>query len=343
MMNFKSDNIVGVHPKIMAAILQANSGTEGSYGNDSYSLALKEKFCEIFETEVAIYLTSTGTAANSLALSALVPPYGGIYCHEHAHINTDEAGAPELFTGGAKLISVPGENGKLDVDYIRNHIEAANSLRPHISKPACISISQATEYGTIYQPDELKEIAELAKFYNLNLHMDGARFANSLVTLGVSPATWKSGVDAMSFGATKNGAMAAEAIIFFNPQDAIEFDYYHKRGGQMMSKMRFFACQLLAYLEDDLWLQNATHANSMAVALREIFAKHNIEIAYPVEANEVFVRLSPKISEYLYKNGGGFYEWGTPGCGLYRFVTSCFTDQKDLQLLDNCIKQCNVI
>lgn len=212
-------------------------------------------------------------------------------------------------------------------------------MRPHASKPGCITLSQATECGTIYSLDELKAITEIAKYHGLPIHMDGARFTNSLVTLGCSSAeaTWKSGVDVLSFGATKNGATAAEAVIFFNQKYTQDLDYKQKRAGQLFSKMRFFSCQFLAYLENDLWLKNATHANGAALSLAEIFAKHKIELEYKVEANEVFVRMKTKLAEYLYQNNGSFYEWEGPnhnGDGLYRFVTSCFTKQKDLQQLD---------
>ena len=338
-MDFKSDNIVGVHPQIMDAIANANIGVEASYGNDSYTIKLQKKLAEIFETEVSLYITSTGTASNSLALSALTPTHGVIYSHVNAHVNTDECGAPELFTGGAKIIPITGDNCKIDNVNLKQCIEAAHSMRPHTSKPACITVSQATECGTIYKINELKEIADLAKHYELPIHMDGARFTNSLVTLGCSPAeaTWKSGVDVLSFGATKNGAMAAEAVIFFNQKYAHDFDYKQKRAGQLFSKMRFFSCQFLAYFENDLWLKNAAHANSAALSLASIFLNHGLKLEYPVEANEVFVRMSTKLAEYLYQNQGNFYEWEKPNHnneGLYRFVTSCFTDEKSLNQLD---------
>jgi len=340
-MNFKSDNIVGIHPQIMESILAANQGSEPSYGNDSYSQRLQEKFSEVFETQVSVYLTSTGTAANSLALSALTPPFGAIYCHDHAHINTDECGAPELFAHGAKLVPIQGLHGKLQAPAIKEHISAARALRPHISYPSTISISQATEFGTIYRLDELQALAELATCYGLNMHMDGARFTNSLVTLGCTPAeaSWKAGIDVMSFGATKNGAMAAEAIVFFNQALAQDFDYRHKRGGQLISKARFFACQFLAYFENDLWLKNAQHANKMALLLAGIFKSQGYTLAHLVEANELFVQLSKKVAAYLTGKGGGFYEWGGPDSGLYRFVTSCFTSEAELDILDSCLKQ----
>ncbi len=343
-MDFKSDNIVGIHPQILEAIIEANTGVEASYGNDSYTNKLKIKLAEIFETEVSIYLTSTGTAANGLALSALTSGYGVIYSHAYAHVNTDECGAPELFTGSAKIVPISGDNGKIDVISLKQRIEAAKSMRPHTSKPGCITVSQATESGTIYQLDELKEIADIGKSYELPIHMDGARFTNSLVTLGCSPAeaTWKSGVDVLSFGATKNGALAAEVVIFFNQKYAYDFDYKQKRAGQLFSKSRFFACQFLSYFENDLWLKNAAHANNAALELASIFTKHQLQLEYPVEANEVFVRMPIKLAEYLHQNKGSFYEWeGSDhnGNGLYRFVTSCFTSKESLNLLDYYLKK----
>jgi threonine aldolase len=215
------------------------------------------------------------------------------------------------------------------------------SLRPHGQKPGCVSITQATECGTVYNINELTEIHNIAKKYNIAVHMDGARFANSLVSLNCTPAeiTWKAGVDVLSFGATKNGAMCAEAIVFFNHEYAKNFDYLHKRAGQLISKSRFFSCQLLAYLKDDLWIKNAKKANFMAQQLVETFNKHNIEIIYPSESNEVFVILSDQYVEHLKTNGCGFYDWSTSKVrtGLYRFVTSCFTTNADIMDLDDCL------
>lgn len=332
-MNFKSDNVVGIHPAVIDSILKANVGTANSYGEDSYSDELKVKCSELFETEVTVYLTNTGTAANCLGLSALAKPYETICCHEEAHINTDECGALGLFTGGAKLVTVPGANGKIDLDALRHYVDGTSVHHPHGGKPSCISISQATECGTVYKLEELKKISEFAKSRGLSLHMDGARFANSLVTLNCSPAeaTWKAGVDVMTFGATKNGTMAGEAIIFFNKKYAEGFDYVHMRAGQLASKMRFFSCQFLAYLENDLWLKDASHANTMAKNLVRLFDHYDVEMKYPVEANEVFVTIPKNIAEHLRARGVGFYDWGVPGENLYRFLTSCFTSTRDLE------------
>lgn len=337
-MDFRSDNVVGIHPVIIEAIAKANVGTSGAYGRDRYSEKLKAKCCEIFESDVAVYLTNTGTAANCLGLAALARPYETICCHEKAHINTDECGALGLFTGGAKLVTFPGENGKIDLDGLTHYVDETAVHHPHGGKPSAISISQATECGTVYKLGEIGKISEFARSRKLSVHMDGARFANSLVTLNCSPAeaTWKAGVDVMTFGATKNGTMAGEAIIFFNQKYAENFDYIHMRAGQLASKMRFFSCQFLAYLEKDLWLEGAKHANRMAKKLLKLFEQYGIESEYPVEANELFVNLPKGVAEHLRSEGAEFYDWGVPGSNSYRFLTSCFTSESDLEKLGDC-------
>lgn len=334
-MHFASDNIIGVHPNIMRALDKANQGIASSYGNDELSALLTSQLAKLFETDLTVYTVTTGTIANCLSLSALVQPHHFIYCHDHAHINTDECGAPELFTGGAKLKGLPGANGKIDLKQLEQHLAETAYLRPHMNKPGCISISQATECGTVYTLAELKAIADLAKSHSLPIHMDGARFANSLIKLGCSPAeaTWQAGIDVLTLGATKNGALAAEAIIFFNNDYAKDFDYKLKRGGQLLSKARFFACQLLAYLDNDLWLQNARHANMMAAKLAALFTSYDLQIAFPVEANEVFVYLPRQLANYLQEQGASFYEWSPLTTNLYRFVTSCFSTDQDINLL----------
>jgi threonine aldolase len=342
-MNFKSDNVAPTNPEIIEAITKANQGFQSSYGADDYSLILQKKLSEVFEKEVIIFLTNTGTAANCLALSSLTKSYEAIYCHNKAHINTDECGAPEFFTGGAKLVTLEGVNGKINPDSLSKKILHSFSSRPHEQKPGCISITQATECGTIYTVQELTEIHKIAMEHNLPIHMDGARFANSLVALNCSPAdiTWKTGIDVLSFGATKNGAICAEAIVFFNHKYAENFDYTLKRSGQLTSKSRFFSCQFLAYLHQDLWLKNAAHANFMAKQLAQVFLKHNIEIIYPVESNELFVKFSSKCATYLRQNNCGFYEWGAPEEKLYRFVTSFFTSIANITELDACLSMLN--
>lgn len=334
-MNFKSDNVFGIHPKVLQAIIKANEGTEASYGNDSYSKKLSEKCCELFEKEVIVYLTNTGTAANCLGLSALAKPFETVCCHSEAHINTDECGALGLFSGGAKLVTIPGANGKIDLGILAEYIDGTRFHHPHGGKVSCISITQSTELGTVYTIEEMFKIQEFAKSRNLSLHMDGARFANSLMSLKVTPAelTWKVGIDVMTFGAIKNGTMAGEAIVFFNKKYAENFDYVHMRAGQLSSKMRFFSCQFLAYLENELWLKNAQQANNMAKNLLKLFNDYKIKPKYSVEANELFVVLPKDFVEYLRTHGAGFYEWGVPEENLYRFVTSFLTSDEDIKEL----------
>ena len=264
---FTSDNVTGACPEVMDALIKANSGVVASYGNDKWSSNLQKKFSEIFETNVTIFPATSGTASNSLALSVLSPVFGKIYCHELSHINTDECGAPEFFTGGAKLIPMRGSNGKITAKEFSESIRGAGNV--HLTQPAVISITQSCETGTVYQLDEISAISEIAHAQGLKVHMDGARFANAGASLNASPAeiTWKSGVYVLSFGGTKNGCLAAEAIVFFKPELVGNFPYLHKRSGHLISKMRFVSAQLEAYLSNDVWLRNARHANSMASLL----------------------------------------------------------------------------
>lgn len=340
-MNFKSDNICATSAPIMKAIVDANHGAQNSYGADEYSKKLKQKFSEIFEKEVSVFLTSTGTAANCLALSAFAHPHQLIACHTQAHLNTDECGAPGFFTGGANLFLIDGKEGKIDAHCLERQIKLAHSLRPRMQKLGCLSLTQATESGTVYTLDEITRLSDISKKYALPIHMDGARFANSLVSLGCSPAeiTWKAGIDVMSFGGTKNGCMNAEAVVFFNQTYAQDVDYLQKRAGQLMSKTRFFAAQFLAYFENDLWLHNARHANDQAQALKHVFEKHHIIVKYAVNANEVFPIMTKEIVNFLYFQGIDFYPWGLPEDNLYRFVTSCFTESAEIERLDQCLSQ----
>lgn len=340
-MNFKSDNVTPISPEIMKTLMAENHGFQSSYGADELSSKLQERFSEIFEKKVLVYLTNTGTAANSLALSALVSPYDIIFCSHEAHIYTDECGAPELYTGGAKLLPLETNNGKITLKNFKEKLEFLRNLKPHGQRPGCVSITQSTECGTVYTLEELQEISKACKEQGLPLHMDGARFANSLVTLNCTPSeiTWKAGIDVMSFGATKNGALCAEAILFFNPHYAENFDYLHKRAGQLMSKSRFFAAQFLAYFENNLWLKNARHANMMAQNLKMVFSKYEFELVYPVEANEIFVKLPPRCAVYLRSKNISFYEWGLPGSNLCRFVTSWITSNSDIEVVDESLAQ----
>ena len=336
---FASDNVTGACPEVMDAVVDANSGIATSYGDDEWSSRLQTKLSEIFETDVEVFLAVSGTASNALALSALAPVFGKIYCHELSHINTDECGAPELFTGGAKLIPMRSSNGRIKANELAETIRGSGNV--HVTQPSVVSITQSCETGTVYQLDEIKAISKIARKHKMSVHMDGARFANALVSLDVSPAemTWKSGVDVLTLGGTKNGCLAAEAIIFFKPDMVGNFPYLHKRSGQLLSKMRFISSQLEAYVTDDLWIRNAQHANSMAKILSEgLNAFSNIELAYPTQSNEVFVYLPRELIDYLNNAGYDINEEELDGKAV-RFVTAWNSELKDVDRLLEVIKQ----
>ena len=332
---FASDNVTSACPEVMDAVIAANSGIAGSYGDDEWSLALKNKLSEIFETEIEVFLAVTGTASNALALSALAPVFGKIYCHELSHINTDECGAPELFTGGAKLIPMRSSNGRIDAIDLAETIRGSGNV--HVTQPSVVSVTMSCETGTVYQLDEIKAISKIAHDNKMSVHMDGARFANALVSLDVSPAemTWKSGVDVLTLGGTKNGCLAAEAVVFFKPEMVGNFPFLHKRSGQLLSKMRFISSQLEAYLTDDVWLRNARHANAMAKILSEgLNSFANIKLAYPTQSNEVFVHLPRDVIDYLNSAGYDINEEELDGKAV-RFVTAWNSEVKDINdLLD---------
>jgi len=332
---FTSDNVTPACAPIMAAVAAANAEALPSYGGDPYTGELQSLVAAVFETPVAVFPVATGTAANALALAQLCPPFGGVYCHEIAHIATDECGAPEFFTG-AKLIGLPSPDGKITIPPLEAAIAHAESMGVHHVKPAVVSLTQATEWGTIYAPAEVAAIAAVAQAHGMAVHMDGARFANALATLGCSPAeaTWQCGVDVLSLGATKNGALCAEAVVFFKPELAADFGRRRKRGGHLWSKMRFLSTQLLAYLKDDLWLSNARHANAMAgrlaAGLREI---PGVSVLQSVDANEVFAALPEDVVARLEREGFGFYRWPAetaPGTVAIRLVTSFATERDDV-------------
>ena len=329
-MNFASDNVTGASPEILAAIAAANHGSATPYGADEISRRLEQRFAELFEHEVAVFPVATGTAANALALACLTPVYGAIYCHEEAHIATDECGAPEFFTGGAKLVVCPGEHGKLTPEVLKPRLAGAGVV--HNVQPAAISITQETEAGTIYRLADIAALSALARRHGLALHMDGARFANAVASLGCAPAdlTWRAGVDALSFGATKNGALAAEAVVFFDPKRAASFAYRRKRAGHLVSKQRFVAAQLEAYLAGDLWLRNARHANAMAARLGGgLAALPGTRLLHPIEGNEVFVELGERAIECLAGAGFGFYRWGE--APVLRLVTAFDTSSEAVE------------
>jgi threonine aldolase len=328
-MNFCSDNTAGVHPKILAALATANVDAAMPYGNDELTQRVERRLVELFERDCAVFLVGTGTAANALALAAMTPPWGVVYCHPASHINSDECAAPEFYTGGAKLVPIAGANGKLAAGDLDAAIAAGGTGVVHHAQPAAISLTQATEAGTVYTPDEIGAIGEVARRHRLGLHMDGARFANALVQFACAPAdiTWRAGVDALSFGATKNGAFAAEAVIVFDPAKAAELGFRRKRAAQLWSKMRFLAAQFDAYLDDDLWLENARHANAQAQRLAEgLRSVTGTRIEYPVEANEIFVTLPEATIRALEAAGFRFYRWQGERSTLLRLVTSFNTE-----------------
>ena len=335
-MNFASDNTAGVAPEIMAALLRANEGYALGYGNDDITRRVEKKFAELFERDVAVFLVPTGTGANALALAHVTPPWGAVLCHENAHIAVDECGAPEFFGGGIKLIDLPGDAGKIAPQTLRTALEKASSWGPpHHVTPAAVSISQASEAGTIYRTHDLRALADIAHAHNTVLHMDGARFGNALVRLNVSAAdmTWKAGVDVLSFGATKGGAMGAEAVIFFDPKRAEGMSARRKRGGALASKHRFIAAQFDAFLEDDLWLRLARHANAMADRLSDGLTQAGYAPQWPVEANEVFAALPIALCDKLQAAGAAFYRWDADAKGnvVVRLVTSFATTAEEVE------------
>jgi threonine aldolase len=338
-MNFCSDNATGVSPEIMAAIAAANSESAMPYGNDEWTRRLQVKFSDLFETSVTVFPVATGSAANALALATVTPPYGAIYCHAQSHINVDECGAPEFFTGGAKLVTLTGERAKIEAGTLAKTLDRAGIGIVHRVQPAAASITQATEAGTVYNPEEISHISQVLRARNLYLHVDGARFANAVVSLGCSPAdiTWRAGVDILSFGATKNGAMAAEAVVFFNRELAESFPFSRKRGGHLFSKMRFLSAQLEAYITDDLWLKNARRANQMASKIAQGLAGvEGIKFCYPVEANEIFMQLPESIIASLLSRGFQFYRWDSDGGCTVRLVTAFNTQEADVNAFVKC-------
>lgn len=331
-MHFASDNTAGISPEILAALAAANDGAVGSYGADPITARLEAKLAQLFEHEVAVFPVATGTAANALALAAVTPPWGAVLCHPLAHIACDEANAPEFYTGGAKLVPVPGADGKLAVADLAALLPG-DLGNVHHAQPAAISLTQATECGTVYRPAEIAGISALAHRHGLAVHMDGARFANALVHVGASPAdlTWRAGVDVLSFGATKNGALGAEAIVFFDPARARDLPFRRKRAGHLFSKMRFLSAQLEAYVTDDLWLRNARHANAAAARLAKgLTALPGVRLRHPVEANELFVELPETVISGLSAAGAQFFRWEGPTSTCIRLVTAWNTREADV-------------
>ncbi|WP_183982464.1 threonine aldolase family protein [Sphingomonas jinjuensis] len=330
-MRFFSDNAAAVHPRVMQAI-QAADRLDTAYDGDRLSRSLDGRLSALFGTEVAALWVPSGTAANCLALAALCPPHGGIVCHRDAHIQNDEGGAPEFYTHGAKLFLAEGEGAKLTPAAIEAVLDAIPD-DVHRVQPHAISITNATEYGRVYTPAEVAAIGDLARGRGLGFHMDGARFANAVATLGCTPAavTWQAGVDALSFGFVKNGAMSAECLVFFDPDLAAVTRYRRKRAGLLLSKGRYLAAQVLAMLDDDLWLDTARAANARAATLA---AAGGDRLIHPVEANEVFLRATPDEAAALRAKGFDFYDWAP---GEIRLVTAWDSDEGDVGALADAI------
>ncbi|MEX6508503.1 low specificity L-threonine aldolase [Jiella sp. M17.18] len=341
-MIFASDNWSGAHPAINAALSAHSAGMATAYGASDLDRKVERRFDEIFEREVAVFFVGTGTAANSLALASVNRPGGVVLCHREAHIVEDECGAPEFFTHGARMAPIDGPNGLIDPANLKREMARFKPDHVHAGQPMAVSISQPGEAGTLYTPDQIQAIADIAHGRGLTLHMDGARFANGLVASGLSPAemTWKRGVDILSFGATKNGCWCAEAIVVFDPAKATQFPYIRKRGAQLFSKTRFVAAQLMAYFEDGLWLEMAAHSNAMADRLRAgLAASRNAREGWPTQSNEIFAILKTEVAEKLKAAGAVFYDWNVPHGmpdlvgedeTLVRLVTSWSTSEADV-------------
>jgi threonine aldolase len=336
--NFASDNVYGVDPRILQAMVDANQRlTDVSYCHDADSALIDVQLSKMFETDVKSFLVVNGTGANSLALSAMCPPFGGVLCHEGSHINTDECNAPELFTSGAKLVTMTGEGNKLTPSLIEARLSQFIHGE-HGAKISALSLTNATELGTVYKPHEIKAIADMVKPRGIKMHMDGARFANALVSLGCTPAemTWKAGIDVLSFGGTKNGGMILESVVFFDTSLAEDFLFRRKRGAQLVSKSRYLSAQMLAYLQDDVWLANARYANSLAQVLAKGLQQSNrLRLSNPVEANEVFAIMPRALFSSLQVSGAHFHEWPMDGLDRdevhCRFVLSFATPEADVQ------------
>lgn len=308
--NFASDNASGAAPEVLEAVLAANDGRTMPYGHDAHTEAACARLSEVFECDLTAFPVATGTAANALALASVVPSHGSVLCHQYAHIEESECGAPEFFTGGAKLALLHGDNGRIDAVTLQAAL-SGNRGSVHNVKPAAVSITQLTEAGTTYSVDQIKAICDVAHDHGLVVHMDGARFANAIVSLGVTPAemTWKAGVDIVSFGATKNGALSVEAVVFFDKKHAESFEFKRKRSGHLFSKMRLLSAQLNGYLENDNWLRYARAANAAAARIADGLANlPGVTLRHHVDGNQLFLLLSPGVLHALIDDGFQFYQ-----------------------------------
>lgn len=334
-MDFASDNTAGAAPEIWAALAEANGGSAPSYGDDRWTARAHALVASVFEREVAMFPVVSGMAANCLALGVLCPRYGAIFAHEDAHILANESTAPEFFTQ-ARLVPLPGRHGKIDPDGFRIALAKYGRGNVHAAQPSALSLTQATEIGTVYTPDEIRSLADIAHAAGMAVHMDGARFANAVAALGVTPAeaSWKAGVDVLSFGLTKNGALNAESVIFFEPKRAEDFAFCRKRSAHLVSKMRFVSAQFIAMLEGGLWLDLARSANTSAAILANGLKQiKDISFDIPVQTNSIFPLFSKKLVSYLEENGAHFYTWGAlnfDGRQRVRLVTSFTTTEQDI-------------
>jgi threonine aldolase len=331
--NFRSDNVAPVAPEIMAALVETNRGTDASYGADHTTERARQAFAALFETELWMQPAATGTAANALCLSVIAPPFGAIYCSATAHISDSECGAGEFFTGGAKIVQLPAKHGKIDPAALEQALATAGKGQQHKVQPAALSITEANERGVVYSVNEVRKLAAIAKAHGLKVHMDGTRFANAIAALGCSPAdlTWRAGVDILSFGATKNGAMGAEAVIVFRRELAAELGFRARRAGQVFSKMRYVSTQLEAMLRDGLWLRLAGQANRMGARLAAGLAGvPGVTLLDPAEINEIFCIMPQGLIESLKEDGFGLADRGG---GQVRFVTAFTMQPADIDFL----------
>jgi len=350
-MNFGSDNMVGASPPVLEAILEANHGALASYGGDPWCAEAASRIAEAFECEAEVFFVASGTVANSLALSALVPPWGAVYAQADSHILNEESTAPELFTGGARMIGLPPRHGKLQPDTL--HQALSRPLHaPHRPVPGAFTLTQCNERGRVFDAAEVAALAAVAHRHGLKVHIDGARFANAVASLGCAPAdiTWRAGVDVLTLGASKNGGLMAEAVVFFDRELAHDFAWRVKRAGQTAAKGRFFGAQFVGWLRHGHWLDLARHANAMAGRLAQgIAAAPNAGLAWPCDANEVFACLPRERAEALWATGAVFYEWvpptaeGDPELGdgmiLARLVTSFLTEAAEVDRFIHLLSQ----
>ena len=321
-MNFSSDNVSPICPEILNAIAAESESAALPYGADDKSRQLDAAFSRLFGTDVSVVPVATGTAANLIGLSGLVSPFGGIVCHHHAHINMTESTGVAFYGNGAKLLGIDGPSAKIEAETLDRYLSTHISNGMHSVDPECVAITQSTEFGTVYDVSEIQAIGKVCQKHQTRLFMDGARFANAIAALDCHPAdiTWKAGVDVLSFGATKNGALAVDAIVLFDPALRRHTEKNRKRGGHLFSKHRYLAAQLLAYLEDDLWLRNARHANEAAKELQKSLEQLGATAAFPPQGNELFMHMNDDLAKRLGDNGLVFRPWGSIGPGAYRFV-----------------------